>query len=54
MDWTAVGAIGERLGAAAVVLSLLYLGRQIRLQSLVLNFEAIHHDVEEGILPASA
>jgi hypothetical protein len=113
VDWTAVGAIGELLGAAAVVMSLIYLGRQIHgsnriaraeayrstktrtsqlvanwasdpewaelfvrirfqqvsrkdlnarqramaglhLQSLVLNFEAIHLDVQEGVLPASA
>ena len=26
----------------------------LRLQALVLNFEAIHHDVREGILPESA
>jgi hypothetical protein len=30
MNWSAVGAIGELLGAAAVVLTLAYLARQIR------------------------
>ena len=30
MDWSAVGAIGELLGAAAVVVSLLYLAGQMR------------------------
>lgn len=30
MDWGAVGAIGEITGAMAVVVSLVYLGRQIR------------------------
>ena len=30
MNWSAVGAIGELLGAAAVVVSLLYLGVQMR------------------------
>jgi hypothetical protein len=30
MDWTMVGALGEVAGAAAVVASLLYVGRQVR------------------------
>ena len=30
MDWSAVGAVGELLGALAVVSSLLYVGRQLR------------------------
>ena len=30
MDWTMLGAIGETIGAVAVVLSLLYVGRQVR------------------------
>jgi hypothetical protein len=30
MDWSAVGAVGELIGAVAVVLSLLYVGRQVR------------------------
>lgn len=30
MDWTAVGAIGELAGAVAVVVSLLYVGRQVQ------------------------
>lgn len=33
MDWDAIGAIGEILGAAAVVISLIYLGAQIRQNS---------------------
>jgi hypothetical protein len=34
MNWEAVGAIGEVLGAAAVVLSLAYLGTQIFAQRI--------------------
>ena len=30
MDWTAIGAVGELVGAAAVVVSLIYLSRQVR------------------------
>ncbi len=30
MDWTAVGALGEAIGAAGVILSLLYLASQVR------------------------
>ena len=30
MDWTMLGAIGETIGAVAVVLSLIYVGRQVR------------------------
>jgi len=33
MDWNAIGAIGETIGAAAVVVSLLYLAVQIREQN---------------------
>lgn len=33
MDWDAIGAIGEIVGAGAVVLSLVYLATQIRSQS---------------------
>jgi len=34
LDWTLIGAVAEILGAAGVILSLLYLGRQIRSASL--------------------
>ena len=34
MDWTQIGAMGELLGAAAVVVSLIYLSRQVRESSL--------------------
>ena len=37
MNWEALGAVGELLGAAAVVLTLLYLARQIADQSRALE-----------------
>jgi hypothetical protein len=33
MDWDAIGAVGELVGAAAVVLTLFYLARQIKTSS---------------------
>ena len=41
MDWTAVGALGEVVGAGAVVASLLYLGRQIKHSAKVTAVEGI-------------
>ena len=43
MDWDAIGAIGEIVGALAVVISLGYLATQIRLQ----NREARHASMHE-------
>ena len=40
MNWTAIGAIGELLGAAAVVVSLIYLGAQVRNQTRQARLEA--------------
>ena len=37
MNWEAIGAIGETLGAIAVVVSLLYLAAQIRQNSRVVK-----------------
>ena len=37
MNWEAIGAIGETLGASAVVISLLYLAAQIRQNSRVVK-----------------
>ena len=34
MNWDAIGAIGEILGAIAVFMSLIYLGRQIRFSGI--------------------
>lgn len=41
MNWEAVGAVGEVVGAAAVVLSLLYVGSQIRQNTRTSRDEAI-------------
>jgi hypothetical protein len=46
MDWTAIGAMGELLGAAGVVASLLYVGRQVQLNSRALRDEAQRNAIE--------
>ena len=40
MSWDAIGAVGEILGAIAVLLTLIYLARQIRQSNRVSKFEA--------------
>ena len=42
MSWEAIGAIGEIVGAAAVVLSLVYLGRQIEHQNRESRIASMH------------
>jgi len=42
MNWEAFGAIGEILGAAAVVVSLIYLAMQIRIQNKESRLAATH------------
>jgi len=42
MNWDAIGAIGETIGAAAVVVSLLYLAVQIRTQNKQSRLSALH------------
>jgi hypothetical protein len=42
MNWDAIGAIGETIGAAAVVVSLLYLAVQIRAQNKQSRLSALH------------
>ncbi|RLQ21226.1 hypothetical protein DWB85_13015 [Seongchinamella sediminis] len=42
MDWEAAGALGEIIGATAVVVSLLYLGIQIRAQTRQSRIAAMH------------
>ncbi len=42
MNWEAVGAISEIVGAIAVVVSLLYLGLQIRIQNAESRAAAMH------------
>jgi hypothetical protein len=43
MNWEAIGAIGEIVGAAAVVFSLVYLSVQIKTQSAESRVAAIHN-----------
>ena len=40
MDWNAVGAVGEILGAVAVFLTLLYLATQVKQTNKMARFEA--------------
>ena len=42
MNWDAIGAIGEIIGALAVVISLLYLATQIRQNSRIVKGTAVH------------
>ena len=41
VDWNAIGAIGEILGAVAVVITLLYLSKQIRQNSRSVQVAAL-------------
>ena len=52
MSWEAIGAVGEIVGAAAVVVSLLYLAFQIRNQNAESRAAAIH-DFNVGFREAS-
>ena len=42
MNWEAIGAIGEILGASAVVLTLIYLAVQIRAQNRESRISSVH------------
>ena len=42
MNWDAIGAVGETVGAIAVVVSLLYLAVQIRTQNAQAKLTALH------------
>ncbi len=42
MNWEAIGAVGEILGATAVVISLVYLAAQIRVQNREARLAAMH------------
>lgn len=46
MNWDAIGAIGEIIGAAAVVASLVYLAVQIRSQNREARMASVHQVVE--------
>ena len=47
MNWDAIGAVGEILGAAAVVVSLVYLPTQIRIQNRESRFSTINNLTEQ-------
>ena len=42
MNWEAIGAVGEIIGALAVVLSLVYLAIQIRIQNIETREASVH------------
>ena len=46
MDWEAIGAVGELLGAAGVIVSLLYLAIQIRGDARAKRAETVHEQSE--------
>ena len=46
MNWEAIGAIGEIVGAIAVVGSLLYLGTQVRIQNRESRATSVHEITE--------
>ncbi len=46
MNWDAIGAVGEIIGAAAVVISLAYLALQIRTQNRESRIAATHEILE--------
>ena len=47
MNWEAAGAIGEIIGAAAVVMSLVYLASQIRTQNREARAASVHQVMHE-------
>lgn len=47
MDWTALAAIGETVGAAAVVISLLYVGRELKHSTAVARVQGIQSTDEK-------
>ena len=53
MNWDAAGAIGEIVGALAVVISLIYLATQIRVQNREARI-ASAHEISEGFRNAIA
>ena len=46
MNWDAIGAIGEIIGASAVVISLVYLATQIRAQNREARVASVHQVIE--------
>ena len=57
MDWDAIGAIGEIAGAVAVIITLIYLARQIReasRQVRINSITSINQLINEGFDPIYA
>ena len=46
MNWDAIGAVGEIVGAVAVIISLIYLASQIRAQTLESRIQSSHQIIE--------
>ena len=46
MNWDAIGAVGETLGAVAVFVSLIYLASQIRAQNKEARIASGHEIIE--------
>lgn len=53
MNWDAVAAVGEILGAVAVVISLIYLARQIQIQNQQSRVAAMH-EISTGFRAATS
>ena len=52
LDWEAVGAVAEVIGAMGVIFSLLYLAMQIRTQNVQSRLAA-RHEIASGLRQAS-
>ena len=49
MNWEAIGAIGEVLGAAGVIFTLVYLAVQIRQNTAMTRMSAMQHIIQGGV-----
>ena len=54
MNWEAIGAIAESLGALGVIITLAYLAIQLRQNSNSLNVGVLHFDSLANIRAASS
>ena len=49
MNWDAIGAIGEVIGAVAVFVTLIYLAYQLRQNNILLKEQAKYHMLQNQI-----
>jgi hypothetical protein len=49
MSWEAIGSIAELIGALAVILTLLYVARQVRLSNVLAKEDAQYHMLQNQI-----